>query len=81
MILGTCFIKDVELVSIIDIGATHSFISLECATKLELKLYDMNGSMVIDTPGSGYVTTTFVCLRCPLTIYSKSFLWIWCVYP
>ena len=55
----------------IDTGATHSFISHECATKLEL---DINGSMVINTPSSGYVTTTYICLKFPLTIYGKSFV-------
>ena len=34
----------------------------------------MNGGMVIDTPASGYVTIAYVCLKCPLTIYGKSFM-------
>ena len=34
----------------------------------------MNGSMLIETPANGSVTTTFVCLKCPLSIYGKSFL-------
>ncbi|XP_058745826.1 uncharacterized protein LOC131618669 [Vicia villosa] len=34
----------------------------------------MNGSMVIDTPASGYVTTTFVCNGCLLTIFDKRFV-------
>ena len=74
LIRGTCFINDVELVAIIDTGATHSFVSLECATRLGLNLSDMNGSMVIETPANGSVTTTRVCLKCSLTIYGKSFL-------
>ena len=74
MIQGTYFINNVELVAIIDTEATHSFISLECATKLELRFSDMKGSMVIDTPASGSVTTTCVCLKFPLTIYGKSFV-------
>ena len=74
LIRGTCFSNDVELIAIIDTGATHSFVSLECATRLGLNLSDMNGSMVIETPANGSVTTTRVCLKCPLTIYGKSFL-------
>ena len=62
------------MVSIIDTGATHSFISRECANMLGLKLSDMNGSKIMNTPASGSVTTTYVCLRCPLTIYGKSFV-------
>ncbi|XP_058750120.1 uncharacterized protein LOC131623123 [Vicia villosa] len=62
------------LIAIIDTGGTYSFISLECATKLELKLSDMNGRMVIDTPASDSVTTTYICSKCPLTIFGKSFV-------
>ncbi|XP_058783085.1 uncharacterized protein LOC131657734 [Vicia villosa] len=74
LIRGTCFINNVELVAFIDTGATHSFISLDCVTMLGLKLSSIDGSMVIDTPASGSVTTTFVCTRCPLTIFDKSFV-------
>ncbi|XP_058764171.1 uncharacterized protein LOC131637563 [Vicia villosa] len=74
LIRGTCFNNKVELVAIIDIGATHSFITLECATMMGLKLSLMSGSMVINTPANGSVTTTLVCLSCPLTIYGKSFV-------
>lgn len=37
LIRGTCFTNNVELITIIDIGATHLFISLECDNKLGLK--------------------------------------------
>ena len=30
--------------------------------------------MVIDTPSSGSVTTSLVCLSCPLTIYGRDFV-------
>jgi hypothetical protein len=74
LIRGTCFINGVELIAMIDTGATHSFISLECATRLDLKLSDMNGNMLIELPANGSVTTNRVVLKCPLTIYGKSFL-------
>ncbi|XP_058755678.1 uncharacterized protein LOC131628887 [Vicia villosa] len=32
----------------------------------------MDGSMVIDTPASGSVTTNFVCKGCPMIIFDKS---------
>ncbi|XP_050910062.1 uncharacterized protein LOC127123930 [Lathyrus oleraceus] len=73
MIRGTYFINNVELISTIDTGATHLFISLGCATRLGLKLSSMVGSMVIVTPINGYVTTALVCLSFPLTIYGKNF--------
>lgn len=33
----------------------------------------MKGEMVIDTPAKGSVTTSLVCLRCPLSIFEKYF--------
>ncbi|XP_058726457.1 uncharacterized protein LOC131597808 [Vicia villosa] len=74
LIRGTCFINNIESVTIIDTDATHSFISLDCATMLGLKLSYMDGSMVIDTHANGSITTTFVCKGCPLTIFDKSFV-------
>ncbi|XP_058766716.1 uncharacterized protein LOC131640321 [Vicia villosa] len=74
LIRGTCFTNNVKLVVIIDIGATHSFIYLDCATMLGLQLSSIHGSMVIDTHASSFVTTTFVCKGCPLTIFDKSFV-------
>ncbi|XP_058726800.1 uncharacterized protein LOC131598192 [Vicia villosa] len=74
LIRGACFINNAELVAIIDTAATHSFILLDCATMLGLKLSSMEGSMVMDTPASGFVTNTFVCKGCPLTIFDKSFV-------
>lgn len=68
-----CFINRIPLISIIDTGATHSFISLDYSKRLDLKLSSMVGSMVIDTPTNDSVTISLVCLKCPLTIYGKSF--------
>ena len=67
------FINNTPLVAIIDTEATHSFISTECAQCLNLLLSSMGGEMVIDTPASGSVTTSLVCLSCPLTIYGRDF--------
>ncbi|XP_050877514.1 uncharacterized protein LOC127081284 [Lathyrus oleraceus] len=48
LIQGTCFINNMPLIAIIDTSATHSFISLDCAKRLNLELSVMRGSMVID---------------------------------
>ena len=37
-------------------------------------LSSMNGEMVIDTPAKGLVTTSFVCLKCPLLIFDRDFV-------
>ncbi|XP_058746389.1 uncharacterized protein LOC131619294 [Vicia villosa] len=74
LIRGTYFINNVELVAIIDTGATQLFISIRCATMMGLKLSFMSGSMVIDTLANGFITIALVYLSFPLTIYGKSFM-------
>lgn len=50
LIQGMCSFNGFYLISIIDMGATHSFISLDSVKKLNLKVSFMIGVMVIDTP-------------------------------
>jgi hypothetical protein len=50
LIRGTCYINDTPLVAIIDTGATHCFVSFDCASKLGHAMSDMNGEMVVETP-------------------------------
>jgi len=73
MIRGTCFIYSISLIAIIDIGATHCFIAADCASKLGLVMSSMNGEMVVETPAKGSVTTSLVCLKCPLSIFGRDF--------
>lgn len=49
LIMGMCFINSIPLIAIIDMDATHSFISLDCSKKLNMEISPMVGSMVIDT--------------------------------
>ena len=37
-------------------------------------LSSINGEMVIDTPSKGPVITSFVCLKCPLSIFDRDFV-------
>lgn len=75
LIRGTSFTDSIPLITIIDMGATHSFISNECGKRLNPEVSSLNGSMVIDTPTSSSVTTSLVCLNSPLKIYGRDF-WI-----
>lgn len=72
-IRGTCYIDNIPLIATIDNGATNSFISFDYAKWLGLELSSMVGSMIVDTPALGPMTTSLVCLYCPLTIYDKNF--------
>ncbi|XP_058781380.1 uncharacterized protein LOC131655548 [Vicia villosa] len=74
LIRGKCFINSTLLITIIDIGATHCFIATDCVERLSLKLSSMNGEMVVDTPTKGSVTTSLVCLNCPLSIFDRDFV-------
>lgn len=67
-----CFINNIHLIAIIDMDATHSFISLDCAKRFDLNLSFVVGIMVIDTQTNSSVTTSLVCFKFPLT--SKSFV-------
>lgn len=61
------------LIAIIDTCATHLFISHDCVIKLDFVVSPMKGSMALDTPTNGFVTTLLVCLNCPLLVYGKDF--------
>lgn len=73
LIRGTCFINNILLITNIDMGATHSFISVECVSRLNLEVSATNSSMVIDTPTNDSVTTLLVCLNSLLTIFGRDF--------
>ncbi|XP_050916491.1 uncharacterized protein LOC127131619 [Lathyrus oleraceus] len=73
LIRGTCFINGTPLITIIDTGATHCFISANCARRLGLKLSALDGELIVETPAKGSITTSLVCLKCPLSIFDKDF--------
>ncbi|XP_058768128.1 uncharacterized protein LOC131641848 [Vicia villosa] len=73
LIRGTCFINSTPLITIIDTGATHCFIAADCIKRLGLVLSSMNGEMVVEVPAKGLVTTSLVCLKCPLSIFNRNF--------
>jgi len=73
LIRGTYFFNSIPLIAIIDTGATHCFIAINCVRKLGLVMSDMNGEMVVETPAKGSVTTSLVCLSCPLSMFGRDF--------
>ncbi|XP_020206460.1 uncharacterized protein LOC109791561, partial [Cajanus cajan] len=74
MIQGTCFIAEIPFVVLFDSGATHSFIYVSCVQKLNLPVSLLDFDLVVETPTNGPVTTSLVCLKCPLTVSDKQFL-------
>jgi len=73
LIRGTCFFNSTPLIVIIDNGATHCFIVVNCASKLGLVVLNMNREMVVETPAKGSVTTSLVCLKCLLSMFGRDF--------
>ncbi|GAU16878.1 hypothetical protein TSUD_368270 [Trifolium subterraneum] len=73
LIRGTCFIHDTPLIAIIDTGATHSFISMDCMKRLNIPVYEMSGCMNIETPANGSVITRLVCRNCPVSVFGRHF--------
>jgi len=73
LIRGMCFINSTPLIAIIDTCATHSFISLSCAERLNLVMTPMLRGMVIDTPANGSVTTSLDCVKCHVNFGNVDF--------
>jgi hypothetical protein len=53
------------MIILFDSGATHSFISSKCGTKVGLNLYPTNGAYMIATPG-GKISSSQVCRSVPI---------------
>jgi predicted aspartyl protease len=53
------------IIVLFDSGATHSFISSKCGTKLGLDLYLISGVYTIATPG-GKISSNQVCRSVPI---------------
>jgi hypothetical protein len=73
LIRGFCLSNNTHLLAIIDTGATHPFIFLGCAKRLNLVMFPMLRGMVINTSTNGSVTTSLVCLNCSLNFGDVDF--------
>ena len=73
LIQGKCFISGIPLLVIFDSGATHSFISCSCVEKLKLYVSSLNKDLVVETPTSGSMLTSNVCLNCLVEISCRTF--------
>jgi predicted aspartyl protease len=62
---GTFSINHQPVIILFDSGATHSFISSTCGTKIGLDLYSTSGAYMIATPG-GKISSNQVCRSVPI---------------
>ena len=74
LIQGAYFIDQIPLVMLYDSGATHSFIVRACVEKLSLPMSSLKVDLLVNTPTSGSVLTSDVCLRCPVSLSERQFL-------
>ncbi|RDY09220.1 hypothetical protein CR513_06445, partial [Mucuna pruriens] len=70
----TCFIYSYPLIILFDSKVTNSFILHDCMSFLKLPVSSLKCDLIVDTPTNGLVTTSSVCLQCPLTIHNRKFL-------
>ncbi|CAJ2644784.1 unnamed protein product [Trifolium pratense] len=68
-----CQIAGNSLTALIDTGATHSFISLDCANRLKLLVSPLPFDLNVSTPARDLVVNT-ACLHCLVMIQNRDFL-------
>jgi len=69
----SCLLCNQEVVLLFDSGATHSFVSNECVKRFGLVMRELGCELIIATPASGEVSTTFVCVGCPMEVADRRF--------
>lgn len=74
LIKGVGFLNQEPVTILFDSDATHSFISCECALRLQLILSSLPYSLVVSTPAEGNIETSIVCENCTLIIFDRVFL-------
>jgi hypothetical protein len=66
---GTFSINHHSVIVLFDTGATHSFISMDCGTKVGLDIYSINEAYKIITPG-GKILSNQICRMVPIQLGS-----------
>jgi hypothetical protein len=66
---GTFSINHQPVIILFDSGATHSFITSKCGTKVGLDLYPTNGAYMIPTPG-GKISSNQIYRKVPIQLGS-----------
>ncbi|XP_057416341.1 uncharacterized protein LOC130710930 [Lotus japonicus] len=74
LIRSTCEIAGNSLIVLFDYGATHSFIDLACATRLELDVSKLPFDLIVSIPTSKSRVANAACLECPWTYLGKKFV-------
>jgi len=73
LILEPCVLFGKVVLVLFDSGATHSFISYACVSKLSLEKRDLDYELLVSTPSSGQVATSLVCVGCLMEMAGRRF--------
>ena len=73
LILDRCSMFDNSVLVLFDSGATHSFISQECVSRLGLVACDLGCKLTVSTLASGQVSTNLVCVGCSIEVAGHMF--------
>ncbi|XP_027368342.1 uncharacterized protein LOC113874306 [Abrus precatorius] len=73
LIEGKCVIKGRLLDVLYDLGAMHSFVSVKCVKSLGLYVIELLCNVVVTTPRSKPVATSWVCLGCFIMVHGREF--------
>ena len=68
-----CLLFGHDVVVLFDSGATHSFVSNECVRRLGLVMRELGCELIVTTPASGEVSTTSMCVACPMEVAGRKF--------
>jgi len=68
LVRGTCSILGIKLSILPDSGATHSFMSFNCAKKLKFPIRELEIDLVVSTPTKGIIVTSSMCVECSVII-------------
>jgi len=68
LVRAICSILGTQLSVLFDSGATHSFISFDCAKKLKLPVRELEFELVISTTTEGIIVTSSMCAECSVII-------------
>ncbi|XP_027351148.1 uncharacterized protein LOC113862252 [Abrus precatorius] len=74
LIRGKCILKDKLVDVLFDSGATHSFVSLDYVSCLEIFVSSLPYTIVVSTPINQPVVTLHACLGCSVIIHGRNFL-------
>ena len=74
MIQGTCEVDGKVLTVLFDSGASHSFISCDCMSALQLPASELPYDLLVSTPTNKPIKTNHICINVSFRIDNQTFI-------